>query len=166
MLCASGEQRQQDHVISKFHNVTVWLGRSAVACVEDEEKWREDTYLQRVNGERIKRMRDRELFTNTLCDLLGRKSEIHRASCWLIWKCVWITVERFHIASTVLLVTELWNKGWNAPATCSAQRLRVCPHMLSGLGAMSILVLLRAFTISALLMVRTELSGLSKLSWS
>lgn len=49
MLCEAREQRPEDCVISKFHNVTILLDRSAVVCVEDE-KWREDTALGRASG--------------------------------------------------------------------------------------------------------------------
>ena len=49
MLCVAGKQRQEDSVISKFHKVTIWLGGSAVICVEDEEEWGEDTALRRAS---------------------------------------------------------------------------------------------------------------------
>lgn len=38
MLCVAREQRQEDCMISKFHNVTIWLSRSAVIRVKDEKK--------------------------------------------------------------------------------------------------------------------------------
>ena len=50
MLCVAGEQRQEDCVISKFDNVTIWLGGSTVICVEDEKKWGEYTALRRASG--------------------------------------------------------------------------------------------------------------------
>lgn len=72
-----------------------------------------------------------------------------------------ITVELFHIAGTVLLVKEPWNRCWNTPPSCSAQCHRVRPQMLSGPGAVFFLVLLRALTTSDVLMLRPESSGLS-----
>ena len=36
---------------------------------------------------KVRRVSDRVWFTNPLCDLLVRKSIIHRVSWWLRWKC-------------------------------------------------------------------------------
>ncbi len=37
-----------------------------------------------------------------------------------------ITVKCFHIWGTVLQVIELWDRSWNTPPSCSAQRHRYC----------------------------------------
>lgn len=118
--CCVGPERRERSTVSSVNLTRRQFGcGSAVLGVKDEQKRRKDTALWGASGGIVS---ERILLTNTLCDLLLRKSIIHSelkrkqalSSSVKMWGCLVLDVDKSANRSLVQSLRRLWKVSkWN-----------------------------------------------------